>query len=309
MQYWEVQAKHQHEKIMRKCAFLSMDCLDEFEVYDELVEPYLNELGFSVDTVSWRNTGVDWNLYEMVVMRTPWDYQDAPEAFLSVLEQIESSQAQLQNTLDIVRWNIDKIYLQELGELGVRLIPTKWHNRLGDTNITKVQIDSFFSAFDTQEIIVKPRISANADNTFWLKAEQDVDLASLNNAFKDRDFMVQPFVPEVVENGEYSLFYFNGEYSHAILKTPKHNDFRVQEEHGGSLTTVTPDASLLDAANTCMLAIQSVHTMPLYARLDLVKFNGEFCLMEAELIEPSLYFNMDAQSPKRFANAIKARLT
>ncbi|WP_054979672.1 RimK family alpha-L-glutamate ligase [Pseudoalteromonas sp. P1-9] len=294
---------------MKKCAFLSMDCLDEFEVYDELVEPYLNELGFSVDTVSWRNTGVDWEQYEMVVIRTPWDYQDAPEAFLSVLEQIENSQAELQNTLDIVRWNIDKIYLQELGELGVRLIPTKWQNRLDDTQITKAQIESFFSEFDTQEIIIKPRISANADNTFWLKVNQHVELADLNNTFKERDFMVQPFVPEVVKNGEYSLFYFNGEYSHAILKTPKQNDFRVQEEHGGSLTSITPDASLLEAAKKCMIAIQRVHTMPLYARLDLVKFDGEFCLMEAELIEPSLYFNMDEQSPKRFANAIKARLT
>ena len=293
---------------MRKCAFLSMDCLDEFEVYDDLVEPYLNQQGFSVDTISWRNKGVDWNQYEMVVIRTPWDYQDAPEAFLAVLEQIEHSRAELQNSLDIVRWNIDKIYLRELEQLGVRLIPTQWLNRLSDIKITKAQIDAFFSAFNTQEIILKPRISANADNTFWLKSKQDVDLDGLNTTFSHRDFMVQPFVPEVVENGEYSLFYFNGEYSHAILKTPKKDDFRVQEEHGGSLTRVSPDTSLVDAANTCMQAIQSVHAMPLYARLDLVKFNGEYCLMEAELIEPSLYFNMDAKSPERFANAMIARL-
>lgn len=293
---------------MRKCAFLSMDCLDEFEVYDDLVEPYLNQQGFSVDTVSWRNKGVDWNQYEIVVIRTPWDYQDAPEAFLGVLEQIEHGRAELQNSLDIVRWNIDKIYLRELEQLGVRLIPTQWQNRLSDIKITKAQIDAFFSAFDTQEIILKPRISANADNTFWLKAKQDVDLDGLNTTFSQRDFMVQPFVPEVVENGEYSLFYFNGEYSHAILKTPKQDDFRVQEEHGGSLTRVSPEASLVDSANTCMQAIQSVHAMPLYARLDLVKFNGEYCLMEAELIEPSLYFNMDEKSPERFANAMIARL-
>ena len=293
---------------MRKCAFLSMDCLDEFEVYDDLVEPYLKQQGFLVDTVSWRNPKVDWGQYEMVIIRTPWDYQDAPEAFLAVLARIESSRAVLQNTLDIVRWNIDKIYLRELAEQGVRLIPTQWQNRLGDKNITKAQIDVFFSDFDTEEIILKPRISANADNTFWLKANQDVDLNGLNKAFGQRDFMVQPFVQEVVENGEYSLFYFNGEYSHTILKTPKQDDFRVQEEHGGCLTSVTPEASLVNAANKCMQAIQGVHSMPLYARLDLVKFNGEYCLMEAELIEPSLYFNMDAKSPERFSNAITKRL-
>lgn len=293
---------------MNRCAFLSMDCLDEFEVYDQLVEPYLSELGWCVDTVSWRKKDVDWSQYKMVVIRTPWDYQDAPEAFLSVLQEIEQSSAVLENSLEIVRWNIDKIYLQQLAEHGVMLIPTIWCERINKRTFSSEQISGLFDQLNSSQIVYKPRISANADNTFWLTQHtKDWPIDDLNQAFAQRDFMVQPFVPAVIEEGEYSLFYFNGKYSHAILKTPKDKDFRVQEEHGGRLQSIEPNEQLLKAATKCMQAISKVHQMPLYARLDLVMFEGEYALMEAELIEPSLYFNMDEASPKLFAEEMVKR--
>ena len=293
---------------MKKCAFLSMDCLDEFEVYDALVEPYLAEHHIQVDTVSWRDNHVNWDDYEMVVIRTPWDYQDAPGAFISVLETITKSSAYLENTLDIVRWNIDKCYLKSLGANGVNLIPTLWCDKLREKILDQTELLAYFTRLDCDEIILKPRISANADNTFWLNKANEVNLDEFNAAFEERDYMVQPFVKSVIEQGEYSLFYFNGEYSHTILKTPKQDDFRVQEEHGGRLKSVEPMASLVDEANQCMLAIENQHTMPLYARLDFVLFEGRYCLMEAELIEPSLYFNMDEASAKRFADAMVERI-
>ena len=286
-----------------------MDSLAGFEVYDNLVEPYLNNYGVEVDTVSWRDQSIDWNSYDMVIIRSPWDYQDAPEAFLNTLQTIEKSSSNLENSLTLVHWNIDKIYLKQLHNDGVSVIPTKWQERLADMPLCTAKIKTYFEYFQTTEIILKPRISANADNTFWLKADQHIEIDKLNKAFADRDFMVQPFVPEVVNSGEHSLFYFNGNFSHAILKTPKRNDFRVQEEHGGQLQAITPSNELKNAAHKCMLAIQKQHAMPLYARLDLVEFDGEFRLMEAELIEPSLYFNMDDDAPKQFADAIMARLS
>ena len=294
---------------MKKCAILSMDCLDDFEVYDQLIEPYLEQQGWQVDTLSWRKTGVDWDQYDVVVVRTPWDYQDDPEAFMQVLEEIDSSSAHLENSLDIVRWNIDKIYLKELERQGVALVPTKWHDRLAKRALTQDELATFFALVGNEQIVLKPRISANADNTFWLKSDSATQpLEALNSALAQRDFMIQPFVPAVIEEGEYSLFYFNGEYSHAILKTPKQDDFRVQEEHGGRLQTVEPEQELLNCATKCMTAIKDIHQMPLYARLDLVRFDDTFVLMEAELIEPSLYFNMDDESPKRFVEALLAKL-
>ena len=111
--------------------------------------------------------------------------------------------------------------------------------------------------------------------------------------------MVQPFMPNIVSEGEFSLFYFGGEYSHTILKTPKPKDFRVQEEHGGIIKAVQPTDKLLKAGQK---VFEFIAPKPLYARIDFVRDAADdFALMELELIEPALYFRMDEESPKRFA--------
>lgn len=284
---------------MNKCAILSMDSLDDFEAYDQLIEAPMAALGWHCDTISWRKQGVDWNDYQAVVIRTPWDYQNDAPAFIKVLEQIENSKAQLANSLATVKWNIDKQYLKELEQQGVTIVPTLWHS-----NLQAEQVAQFFIELGVEQLVIKPRISANADNTFWLtKANVEQFMPELLTAFADDNFMVQPFIESVISEGEFSLFYFNGEYSHAILKTPKADDFRVQEEHGGRLTSITPESNLLAHAEKTMEALNNSIGMPLYARVDFVRHNDGFALMEAELIEPSLYFNMDDKSAERFANA------
>lgn len=287
-----------------------MDCLDDFEAYDNLIVPHLLTLGWQVEVISWRAKNVDWGKYQAVIIRTPWDYQEDASAFLHVLNNIEQSSAHLENSLAIVRWNIDKIYLQDLAKLDVNLVPTLWRARLHtEDSITADDLHQYFSHFQAEQIVLKPRISANADNTFWLSKENaQQHLLEMNSAFETRDFMIQPFMSHILSEGEYSLFYFNGQYSHAILKTPKANDFRVQEEHGGRLTTIEPEASLVEHANLCMKAISQLHQIPLYARVDFVRHQDGFALMEAELIEPSLYFNMDDESPARFAKAFDNRM-
>lgn len=293
----------------KKCAVLSMDSLEDFEAYDHLIEPHLEQLGWHVETISWRKNDVDWSKFSAVIIRTPWDYQEDAERFLKVLESIENSSAHLENSLDIVRWNIDKIYLKELQDLGVGLVPTIWHDKLTSDSIDEHALYNFFGDLTCEQIVLKPRISANADNTFWLnKVNAKQHLIDINDAFSTRDFMIQPFMEYIINEGEYSLFYFNGEYSHAILKTPKDDDFRVQEEHGGRLQRIEPEKTLIEHANTCISAIKKLHQMPLYARVDFVRHQNGFALMEAELIEPSLYFNMDDNSAKRFADAFVARM-
>ena len=117
--------------------------------------------------------------------------------------------------------------------------------------------------------------------------------------------MVQPFMENICLEGEYSCFYFDGKYSHSILKTPKAQDFRVQEEHGGRLTSIKAEAKLLEQAD---IALKAINELPLYARVDFVRYRQGFALMEAELIEPSLYFNMDEESAARFAGAFVERM-
>ncbi len=281
-----------------------MDNLDDFEVYDHLIEQPLNKLGWEMDTVSWRDSTANWDDYDVVIIRSPWDYQDEPEAFMQVLENIEASSAQLENNLATVRWNIDKEYLKSLEKQGVDIVPTLWCKTFDENELA-----NFFAHFAIDQIVLKPRISANADNTFWLRKENYQDnIAELKTAFSTRPFMVQPFMESVLNEGEFSLFYFDGQYSHAILKTPKDNDFRVQEEFGARHISISPEAVLEAQALATLQALKATNGMPLYARVDFVRYGDKFALMEAELIEPSLYFNMDEQSAGRFAKAFANKM-
>jgi glutathione synthase/RimK-type ligase-like ATP-grasp enzyme len=300
---------------MKHCAILTIDNLSDFECYDNLLDEPLVALGWQTKLVSWRDKNTQWQVFDAVIIRSPWDYQHDAENFIALLEQIEQSTAVLLNSLTTVRWNIDKYYLHALSINDINIVPTLWKS-----NFRAKNLDDYFAHFNCQQLVIKPRISANADNTFWLKKESaEESIEELELIFGQTHFMVQPFIESIVEEGEFSLFYFDGQYSHAILKTPKQDDFRVQEEHGGCLRSIEPEEALLtQAKNTLAVICNEVGEMPLYARLDFVRIlpmqNGSalsgnsFGLMEAELIEPSLYFNMDDQAAKRFANAFNSRM-
>lgn len=280
--------------MMRRAAFLTMDDPADFVVYDHLAVAPLAARGWAIDAVPWR-ARTDWGAYEAVVIRSPWDYQRDPAAFLDVLAAIDASPARLANPLDVVRWNLDKTYLRDLAARGVPIVPTAWGDGLPDP-------DALRAALGADEIVVKPTVGANADDTFRLPPGADPGPARA--AFTDRPFLAQPFVRSVVEEGEFSLFHFFGRYSHAILKTPAWGDFRVQEEHGGRIQAVTPEPALRAAADAALDGLPPL----LYARSDWVRIpdgaaGDSWALMELELIEPSLYFPYDAASPARFADA------
>ncbi len=272
-----------------------MDNLDDFEVYDELLVEPLAQLGWETQEISWRNRSVDWNNFDAVIIRSPWDYQDDPEAFMDVLQDIEASSAVLENSLEIVQWNIDKTYLRDLQQQGIEIVSSLWRDHF-DTEL----FPDFFDELESEEIVIKPTISAGADNTFWIhRDEWKKYVENLSSTFANRPFLVQPFMNNITSEGEFSVFFFGDTYSHTILKTPKKDDFRVQEEHGGILRKVKPAKHLLATARE---VLKMIDPLPLYTRADYVRTaENSFALMELELIEPSLYFNMDPESPERFA--------
>jgi glutathione synthase/RimK-type ligase-like ATP-grasp enzyme len=143
---------------MREIAFLSMDSLDEFVSYDQLVIDCLKDLGIQAVEVSWRAANPDWDQYELVVIRTPWDYQKDAEKFLQVLEQIEQSSARLLNSLETVRWNIRKTYLQDLESRGVQVIPTTWLQ-----SPSASELASLAQRWTTEGFVVKPVVGANGE--------------------------------------------------------------------------------------------------------------------------------------------------
>lgn len=281
-----------------KIALLTIPDLEGegFTADDPLVVEPLLELGHVAEFIPWQQT-VEWREYGGVIIRSTWDYQNHPAAFLDVLRRIES-QTRLANPLEIVRWNADKkIYLRELARRGGKIVPTIWHNG----KIESRQIEQWFDQLQSDEMVIKPTVGANAQDALRLK-RGEADAAALGRLFDKRSCMVQPFMRGITEEGEFSLFYFNGEYSHAILKTPKAGDFRVQEEHDGIIQATEPSASLLAAGKKIL---EYISTPLLYARVDFVRTaEDEFALMELELIEPSMYLREADHAPRMFAEAI-----
>ncbi|HEX7333441.1 MAG TPA: hypothetical protein VF290_18195 [Pyrinomonadaceae bacterium] len=278
-----------------RIALLSIEDLSDFVADDALVVEPLRRLGHVAEFVPWQ-APTQWRDYDGVVIRTTWDYQHYLDAFLSVLQEIET-QSRLANPLEIVKWNADKkTYLQDIESRGGQIIPTVWNQG----NIERRQVQEWFEQFQTDELVIKPTVGANAQDAFRLKRGAYPD--ELSTVFDKRFYMVQPFMRRIVEEGEFSLFYFNGEYSHTILKTPKAGDFRVQEEHGGLIQAAKPEAELLATGEKIM---QYISPVPLYARVDFVRTDdGEFALVELELIEPSMYLREAKHAPQMFAEAI-----
>ncbi len=289
----------------RRCAYLTMDALDDFVSDADLTHEPLRALGWDIRMVSWRATDTDWDQFDLVYICTPWDYQQDPGAFLDTLRAIHDSSAKLVNDLAIVEWNLDKRYLRELEQLGVAIVPSQWHDDFDPHSINQA-----FAEFGAEKLVIKPVVGANADDTFVLQHPPGPGMiAKLSRLFKDRPHFIQPFIDNVVTEGEFSLFFFGGKYSHTILKTPEDGDFRTQEEHGSTIAASTPPTGLVETAAGVIARVQPE---PVYARADFVRApghlrnHGEFLLMELELIEPSLYFRTDPESAARFARALDA---
>lgn len=280
---------------MKNVAILTMDSLEDFFAYDYMLDQPLLEEGWQTEHVSWRDESIDWNRFDVVIVRSPWDYQQDAAAFLACLKRIDASKATLENSYSLMSWNLEKTYLQDLASKGVPIVPTLWLDHYQPD-----MIEQAFAMFQSTEVIVKPVVSANADFTYRIEpAKANSVLAELREVFADRALMLQPFLPAIVSPGEYSLFYFDHDYSHAILKTPKTEDFRVQEEHGGSLLSVTPTDEMYAVAESTLAALPH---RSLYARIDLIETGSGLAVMEVELIEPSLYFNMDDTAAQRFTD-------
>jgi len=282
---------------MKKCAFLTLDERGDYVIDDEhLINP-LVDLGWLVSTVSWRQTEVPWSTFDAVIIRSTWDYWDDVPGFLVVLEQIDQ-ETQLANSLETARWNLEKTYLADLERKGIGIVPTVW-----PAGVNPDSFQLFPEQLDSDDMVIKPVIGANGDRAFRVSPADPVQrLEMISNCFSDRHAMVQKFMSSILTEGEFSLFFFEGEFSHAILKTPSDLEFRCQEEHGGNIQSIAPEPLLLERAQQTLDALDETL---LYARVDFVRDdNNDFLVMELELIEPSMYLRTHPDAPMRFARAI-----
>jgi glutathione synthase/RimK-type ligase-like ATP-grasp enzyme len=248
----------------------------------------------------WNDPGVDWARHDAVLVRTIWDYFEHYDAFLAWLDRLERAGVPVINPVALMRWNSDKRYLAQLESLGVPTIPTRLAPRDA--------LPAALAAFRGQDVVVKPCVSGGA----WRTVRGTAGAPAFERAVSELpsgDYLLQPFVQAIVDDGEWSLLFFGGEFSHAIVKRPAAGDYRVQEQYGGRTDAVEPDVATLAAARHVLATCTALGLGDAtYARVDGVVVDGRFLLMELELIEPSLFLAGRPEAAERCARAIAARL-
>lgn len=220
-----------------------------------------------------------------------WGYHLALDQWLTLLDNWPEH-LPLLNDPALMRWNTRKTYLSELEAAGVPTVPT-W---FGTADAAAVA--AAFDRLGTDELVVKPQVSAGSHGTYRLK-RGDI-CPAMPGA------MVQPFLPSIQSEGEYSLFYIGGEFSHAIRKVASNGDFRIQPQFGGVNSRWQADE---EAKTVAARALGAAPGDAAYARIDLLRrLDGRLALIEFEAIEPDLYFDYGDQVLDRLAEAVAARL-
>lgn len=264
---------------------------------DERLCRFLAEKGHKISFQVWDDEQVDWTAFDALIIKSPWDYFDKINAFYTWLDRVEALGCRVLNPVRTLRWNADKQYFKDMQTQGVTIVPTVWLEQ-GST----FDPDSVFDAIGREKIIVKPRVSGAAKNTLAIsRAEADDYTARINALLQDEPFLAQPFLEEIKTQGEWSFIFFNGRYSHAVLKKARPGDFRVQHFFGGSVHTPTPPAGMLQTASEI---VGQFAQGCLYARVDGVELNGELVLMELELIEPFLFLSTSEGALERYYQAL-----
>ena len=256
--------------------------------------------GYNAEPAVWDDPSVDWDAFDFVVLRSCWGYHEKVGEFNAWLGMLAKRTITLLNPQDIVRWNMHKGYLFELQQAGLP-IPQATLVRQGDTR----SLQEILTEFTGDEFVAKPCYGASAFGIMKI-AKRHADWEKANAAFAKllahSDVLVQAFVPEVA-NGEISAVFFNGEFSHAVIKKPKAGEFRSQVEFGGIESRIQLDEKTLASVHKLYAACNK---KTLYARLDFVVTANGPLLMELELIEPYLFFEFDEGAADRFVHAFES---
>lgn len=278
----------------QRIAIATCAAYPELKGDDDLLREALGRRGCEAASVVWDEGGVDWGKADLCLVRSTWDYHDKYEEFLVWTHRVETATT-LHNPADLIAWNSDKRYLRELGEAGVPTVPTLWVERGADVDLAALLADRGW-----EEAVVKPVVDLGAKNLRRVRDGGEAQDA-LTAVLSRQEAMVQPFLPSLESEGELSLIYIEGDFSHAVRKHPAAGDFRVQSIWGGTVAATEAGSEHAEVAER---ALGQLEKPPLYARVDLVTdLDDNPALIELELIEPNLYLSADPGSADRLADA------
>ena len=271
--------------------------VDEYFEDDRMLQRGLQQHGHEATLLQWTNTSIDWNEYDIAVIRSTWDYIDRREEFLSVLSKIESSSCKLFNPLEAVRWNSDKHYFFDLQKWNVPVIPT-YNPEI--QSLTDIREEFLRNNWD--EVVFKPSIGGGGSGLHRTHINDiESEYSELKKKNPQHQYLLQPLIKSVRSSGEWSYIFIDRRLCHVMLKKPAAGDYRAHGIYGGSNEAAYPPTDEIKQAESILAALPFDL---LYARLDLVKMDERLVVMEVELIEPVLYFSLFPEGVEMFVEAV-----
>ncbi len=269
---------------------------------DAFVVNALKAEGLNAIRLAWDDTHFNWETTKCIIFRTTWDYFDRFTAFSEWLSLV-TKKTTLINSEAIIRWNIDKHYLQDLQKNKIHTAETYFIEKGSQINLKQLHKN-----LQWKDTVLKPCVSGAARHTYKLTPDNlEAHEAVFKDLIKSEAMMLQPFQYNIVDKGELSLMVFNGQFTHAVLKKAKAGDFRVQDDFGGRVFDYQPTKEEIIFAEQ---AVNACKELPLYARVDIFEDNhGHIALSELELIEPELWFRKYPKAANILAKAIKTKLS
>lgn len=268
----------------------------------------LDEAGVEGAVADWDDPGVDWAAYRLAILRSTWDYAERLAEFLAWTDRTAALTTVI-NPPAVIRWNTDKHYLAELARAGVPTVPTRF---VEPGQRAAQELDRFLTGEGAAEWVVKPAVGAGSrDAARYARGEERAAAGHVERLLDaGRSVMLQPYLDQIDHHGETALIYLAGQFSHAIRKGPLlrrgsgPTGELFAEEH---ITPRTPAAAELQVGDRVLGALP--FAAPLYARVDLIRGgDGEPCLLELELTEPSLFLTHAPGAARKLANQLRAQL-
>jgi glutathione synthase/RimK-type ligase-like ATP-grasp enzyme len=264
---------------------------------DRLLAAELEKRGLRSVRLDWARPETDWSRYRALVLRTTWDYYDRFAEFSEWLNRVKY-QTRIINPVEALEWNMHKSYLPELERRGIPVVPVRM--------IAKGSGESLAGLLDEtgwEEAVIKPAVSGGARLTFRLnkRTAPALDL-ELKPHLEQEDFLLQPYMNDIAVTGEDTLMVFGDRYTHAVRKKAKKGDFRVQDDHGGTVQHLKPTPQQIMLA---LKAMKAAGFRLAYGRVDMVKdHEGRDRVMELEIVEPELWLRYHPESAAAFADEI-----
>lgn len=268
---------------------------------DRLLLGALRDAGMDAEPAVWEDPLQDWGSPRLCVIRSTWDYAFRREQFVAWARAAEAVTTVL-NPVRLVEWNTHKSYLCDLATRDAPVVPTVvLPARMA------VDLSALLRSRGWRDAVLKAAVAQSGRYAMRVMVDDPAPgQAHLDRVLRREDMLLQPYLPGVQESGELSLVFVEGEFTHAVRKRPARGDFRVHDDHGGSVTAETPARDELAAARA---ALAAVGEPVLYARVDLVRdAGGNPLVMELEVVEPELFFRFSEDAVARLVGAIRRRL-